>query len=265
MRALRVVALALSVALVPGSGRAQSPDEPLNDRVERLSAEGTAAYSAGRYAEAAQKFQEAYRLYPDPTLLYNIARSHHGLGQLDQARSGYARFLREPDIDAGLKAKAEAKLKALQSLSTPAAAEAPPQPQSAPPQATTPPDLPRSQRSSLWVWVALGTGVALAAGGATLFALGSRDHQRVEDAPANKLGIRLMTQREADSIVSSGQTKKILGVSLLAVGGGAIATSAALYLLGRRSQAEEARRHAALDFRVGLGPDGGLAVLEGSF
>ena len=58
------------------------------EKVERLFAEGAALYRAGKYRPAIEKFDEAYAIYPEPNLLYNKARAHEALGEIEQAMAG---------------------------------------------------------------------------------------------------------------------------------------------------------------------------------
>lgn len=57
--------------------------------------EGTAAYNLGRFDEAAQHYEAAYKLVPDPNMLFNIAQSYRMAGRLEQALPVFRGFLRE--------------------------------------------------------------------------------------------------------------------------------------------------------------------------
>jgi tetratricopeptide (TPR) repeat protein len=50
-------------------------------------------YQAGRYAQAVEEYQAAYRLEARPLLLFNIAQVHRKAGQAKEALSFYERFL----------------------------------------------------------------------------------------------------------------------------------------------------------------------------
>jgi tetratricopeptide (TPR) repeat protein len=66
-----LMVLSSSLAL-EGSGRAQA------DNVEEARAyvnKATAAYALNHYAVAAENFEKAFELKPDPALLYNAAQS----------------------------------------------------------------------------------------------------------------------------------------------------------------------------------------------
>jgi hypothetical protein len=54
----------------------------------------TAAYGLGRYAVAAENFEKAYELKPDPALLYNAAQAHRLAGNKQRALELYESYLR---------------------------------------------------------------------------------------------------------------------------------------------------------------------------
>ena len=53
------------------------------DRALRLFEQSAEAYEAGELEKAAELLERAYALDPDPTLLYNLARTYEGLGKLE--------------------------------------------------------------------------------------------------------------------------------------------------------------------------------------
>lgn len=72
-----------------GSVCAQQPRE----RALALFEESRGHYDAGRFDEAAALLEEAYRLQPEPILLYNMARAYEGAGRLEEAVDAYDRYL----------------------------------------------------------------------------------------------------------------------------------------------------------------------------
>jgi tetratricopeptide (TPR) repeat protein len=56
--------------------------------------EATAAFGLGRYAEAAEKYEAAFSLRPDPALLYNAAQSYRLAGNKSRALELYRNCLR---------------------------------------------------------------------------------------------------------------------------------------------------------------------------
>lgn len=90
MTALRLPArwthavLAISLVLAAPAARADE-GEDARAKAIRLSKEGGAAYREGRYGEALQRFEEAYRAFPAPPLLLNLSRAQLKLGDCDEA------------------------------------------------------------------------------------------------------------------------------------------------------------------------------------
>jgi tetratricopeptide (TPR) repeat protein len=56
--------------------------------------QATAAFGLGRYGEAAAEYEEAFRLRPDPALLYNCAQSYRLSGNKLRALELYRNYLR---------------------------------------------------------------------------------------------------------------------------------------------------------------------------
>ena len=60
----------------------------------RVYDEATAAFGLGRYAEAAEKYEAAFSLRPDPALLYNAAQSYRLAGNKARALELYRNYVR---------------------------------------------------------------------------------------------------------------------------------------------------------------------------
>lgn len=86
---LRLV-LVLVLMSVPAIGLAGEGDRA---RARALSEEARASFSAGRFEEAAELFEEAHALLPAPGLLLNIAQCHRRLHRPVEARAYLERFL----------------------------------------------------------------------------------------------------------------------------------------------------------------------------
>jgi hypothetical protein len=54
----------------------------------------TAAFALNRYADAAQNFEKAFELKPDPAVLYNAAQAHRLAGNKERALALYQSYLR---------------------------------------------------------------------------------------------------------------------------------------------------------------------------
>ncbi len=85
-------------------------DEKARVRARALYDQGAQAYNESRYPQAAAYFLEAYRVYPTPQLLFNVAKAHDKLGVQASALSYYRDYLRKlpnaPDaVDVGNRAR----------------------------------------------------------------------------------------------------------------------------------------------------------------
>jgi tetratricopeptide (TPR) repeat protein len=97
-------AIALTLVCLPVSGALAGAQENLaRDQVKQA----TAAYNLGHFDEAAEHYEEAYRLVPDPVLLFNIAQSYRLGGKPDKALNAYRAFLRTADTEASNREVAE--------------------------------------------------------------------------------------------------------------------------------------------------------------
>lgn len=63
------------------------------DKASVLVERGLNRARAGRFAEAAELFQNALRLYPDPAILHSLARAHEELGHLGEAYDAFHKAL----------------------------------------------------------------------------------------------------------------------------------------------------------------------------
>jgi tetratricopeptide (TPR) repeat protein len=102
---LRSALFAATVALVAAHAGAEptsSPSPPEGEdadpgriaRARALFDEGVAAYAAGRYYEAIERFTETARLYPNQQLSFNIAKAYDNLGHRSAALRYYREYLR---------------------------------------------------------------------------------------------------------------------------------------------------------------------------
>ncbi len=101
-------ALALTVILLTTAPAQAAPT------FDELLQQGLSAYKSRQYETAAERFRAAYRLNPDPTLIYNVARCHELRGQTEKAIANYDLFVDLPGTSAAARAKAHAKIAALQ-------------------------------------------------------------------------------------------------------------------------------------------------------
>jgi Tetratricopeptide repeat len=93
--ALLSTAVAHSLAL---PAYAQTEDERRND-ARALFKAGVTLQKAGDFAKALEKFQEAQRLYPAPTILLKVAQCQASLGKLRESAETYRALERMPKQD----------------------------------------------------------------------------------------------------------------------------------------------------------------------
>jgi tetratricopeptide (TPR) repeat protein len=88
LRVLSVFAIAFAL-----SGTAQA--DASRDKALKLFEDSNSAYKAGKFEDAADLLRQAYELFPEPILLYNLGRAQEGLGDPKGAIDSYERYLAE--------------------------------------------------------------------------------------------------------------------------------------------------------------------------
>ena len=126
---------------------------------------------------------------------------------------------------------------------------------------------PSGPRAGPWSWVALGSGVALLAGGTTLYVLGEADYARVRDAGGyGEAGAVVeMSARRARALVDSGEAKQTVGAVMLGLGSAAVATSIVLFVLDETVWRAPVTSGAAARPMLRGGPDGAVLGVQGAF
>jgi tetratricopeptide (TPR) repeat protein len=88
--------LAALVAVATPHAATADPAPPADtQKARQLVEDGIKAQDRGDYEVAIQKYQQAYRLRPHPTLIFNLAQVHRLAGHDPQARTLYQRYLSE--------------------------------------------------------------------------------------------------------------------------------------------------------------------------
>jgi tetratricopeptide (TPR) repeat protein len=90
----RLAAIAIAVGALYGVASAQpakTPEEQAGDLVD----EAIRHYNVGEYAEAIDAYKAAYKLVPEPTLLWNIAQAYRLAGDCAKALTSYRSYVRE--------------------------------------------------------------------------------------------------------------------------------------------------------------------------
>jgi hypothetical protein len=108
---LFITALASAVHAQPSPPPADDATAIANrDRARELAREAAALFQSGNRRAAVAKFEEAYKLFPTPALLYNIGKAYAGLSEYVRAHNALSEFLRQTvDSDTDFDRRAEAQ------------------------------------------------------------------------------------------------------------------------------------------------------------
>jgi hypothetical protein len=269
------LATSLAIAWAPSAVwavEAKSSAAPATgSNVAQLNEEGAALYAARDYRRAIEKFIQAYAVDTDPNLLFNIARCYEELGDVDAAIEKYETFLKTPGADTRGRQRARESLAALrEARNTGAAVEAPApttRAEPAEPEVMPAPSADEGKSSPVLPWVMLGGTALFAAVGTTFYLLGASDHSKVTDARGydDSNVVAAMTRREADDLVSSGDTKKLVGGVSFGLAGALAATYVVLLVSADEESPAETVPEPSLGFSLSPSPDGTSVLVQGSF
>lgn len=247
-RSLRASLAALLVAAtVQGSPRAARAEDASADAYAalQLNETGSSLYAAGKHAAALDSFERAYSLVPEPNLLFNIAGCHERLGHKSQAVEYYRWFLGSSSTNTDGRRRAIAAVARL--TDTPPVAPKPA------------PKEPSGWDNPVWPIATLGAGILFAGLGAGLYLDGAHDHNEVTTSPGDASST--LTEAEAQELMDSGHTKKLVGGIALGFGSALIATHVAITIWHSASRDESGKRTGSAELRL---IPGGWA-LSGSF
>jgi tetratricopeptide (TPR) repeat protein len=272
---LASAALALAPAVARAADKASGSAPAGAASVAQLNEEGAALYAARDYRHAIEKFIQAYAVDSDPNLLFNIARCYEELGETDAAIEKYETFLKTPGADTRGRQRARESLAALREAKNSAAARAE-QPSSEPARTAASGELEGAPepaaaddegQGSALPWVVLGGSAAFAVIGTTFYLLGASDHSKVTDARGydDPSGVSEMTRRQADDLVSSGDTKKLVGGISFGLAGALAATYVVLLVSADDESSPEPTPGPTLGFSLAPSRDGTSVLVQGSF
>jgi tetratricopeptide (TPR) repeat protein len=271
---LASAALALAPSVARAADNRPGPAPANASGVAQLNEEGAALYAARDYRRAIEKFIQAYAIDSDPNLLFNIARCYEELGETDAAIEKYETFLKTPGADTRGRQRARESLNALrEAKNSPAAGAEPPlEPSRSAASAgldTAPEPAAANDEpsSSALPWVVLGGSAAFGVVGTAFYLLGASDHSKVTDAPgyADPSAVAAMTRRQADDLVSSGDTKKLVGGISFGLAGALAATYVVLLVSADDESSPEPTPAPALGFSLEPSRDGTSVLVQGSF
>jgi tetratricopeptide (TPR) repeat protein len=204
-----LIAIALSARIHVAAAQ---PEPPEKQRALQLFAESDQHYKAGEFEQAADLLRQAYDLYPEPLLLYNLARALEGLGDVEGAITEYERYLASNATidDRGAIERRVATLKAQVEAAKPHDTSVPPP--TSPPIVMAPStsDRPLPRRIP---WFVAGGGAAVAGVGVVFGVMANSKHDAAVDEPVQAEAARLQSKAKTYATVSN----------VLLFGGGAIA------------------------------------------
>ena len=237
MRTVLASLFALILLFDSAPGRAQD-ETPINRDIAQKHWElGEKLYQASNYPAALVEFQKAYKLAPRPGMLFNIARCHEVMGDLEEAVKHYERYIEGlPEAkNRGLVKTRITNLKAtLASKEKTAPVSAPFKKEpTAVKQEVPPAPAPRSWKRTAG-WAGLGAGAALLATGALLGVLAQEKADEYNDeTSAGAL------YRDLREIESSGEALQAAQIATLIAGGVLFTAGAVLVILDRKGQTRE--------------------------
>jgi tetratricopeptide (TPR) repeat protein len=203
---LRATALAVLAAVMlfcsPGGAHAQ--EDNLDAEARANFEAGRIAFSAARFADALPYFERAYELSRRPELLYNVGMCHDRLGHDAEALEALEAYLAElPEAEN----RAEVEQRIATARARVARAALPSAPRAA------------GDGSDPTGWILVGTGAALAVGGAIVLGVGRSDVGAVE-ASMGTLSWTAASEAvgRGDALTVAGSVGLGLGVGLAALG-----------------------------------------------
>ncbi len=249
------VACALVAAVAAPASADPDPSAKQTPAYETAFTDGRARFEDGDYAGARTRFEDAYAIYPEPLLLFNIGSTYRREGNLAEAITYYERFLADAAPNDPLRPIATEliadlrKQIAARNRPDPPPPPAPPPPSPSPslsPSPTPPTDTatatdtapPRPGRT----WRI--AGIATSAAGAVALAVGIQQGLRarsisadIENAPTGTEFTPELAARYDD-----GETAERRAIALTATGTVAIAAGVTLYVIGQRKARRSRRR-----------------------
>lgn len=87
-----VVALCLSSLALAAPKK--PPEDPAREAAKAAFTAGNRHYQLSEYTQALEKFKDAFRIFPEPSILYNIGQCQRQLNQKEDAVRSYKSFLR---------------------------------------------------------------------------------------------------------------------------------------------------------------------------
>lgn len=118
------LAIGSGAASAPPAWAAGKPDAALRQRAREMSDDAARMFKSGKFAEAAERIEQAYALDPSvPVRLYNAGRAWEEAGRVDRALHCFERYLQVVE-DAKERAEVAERIRRLKAAPTPVGAAA---------------------------------------------------------------------------------------------------------------------------------------------
>jgi len=252
---MRLLPASVLVAGLCGSALADDAKAKAHEHSEA----GTKFFNIQEYDKAADEYQQAYLLDPDPAYLYAVAQAQRLGGDCEKALLSYKAYLRTNPVDPS---KAQTNIERCEQdlanhtvtretrIEAPII-EAPVIP--APPPPPAEPEMVSAPWSGDWVGhVLVGTGVVATAAGAYFFMTG---RSAISD---NNTASTYDQFASAHGGLGNAHTKEVIGVSAMAVGGALVVGGVIHYFVHTRPTPVE-------HLSAIVGPQSTTLVLSGAF
>jgi tetratricopeptide (TPR) repeat protein len=235
---------------------------------KKLVKEATKLYNVQQFAEAAETYQKAYLLDPQPAYLYAVAQSQRQAGDCAHALQTYQAFLRTQPAE-GERDKAQKNIERCEQeirdkeaavkpeeIAPPEPPPPPPPPpvveKVAPPPPPPPPPAPEG-KSYLAGHVMLGLGLGAIAGGVYFL----RDGRQAIDDHNNAITYDAFIDGQSNA--DKARTKQRIGAAAIGGGSALVLGAVLFYVLHSRGGDEEPQVSAA------VAPGSATLTLSGSF
>jgi tetratricopeptide (TPR) repeat protein len=186
----------------------------------RLFQQSDIHYKKGEFRQAVELLTEAYRLDPQPVILYNLGRANEGLGDLEAAATAYERYLRE-EKDVPDRGAIETRIATLRAQLAEYQRLAADREHERLARADVEAQLAEARPARVWPWVVTGVGAATLVAGAVLGALAMNRHRSAEGS-ASQLDAQTL-QQEAERLAT--------GANIAFAAGAAVTVAGAIWLL----------------------------------
>jgi tetratricopeptide (TPR) repeat protein len=208
------------------------PDSANRKRAGELSAQSAQHYKRGEFEVAAALLRQAYALYPEPNLLYNLARALEGMGDKSGAVDAYESYLAQAKHvdDRGAIERRVTTLKAEVAASAHAMAEPTPAAAAPAPLVEPPRPVDRITPPSKLPWIPIVGGLAVIGTGVAFGISANNLETMANDEPV---------ALDAEDLHDSARNNATIANAMLVVGGAALVSGIVWEVIVLRRQSKK--------------------------